>query len=206
VLDEPVPDRLVAAIRRGPDTAATHSGTVSNLDTARAAKAEAAARVAKSRTAWSWPQWGAMAASLVIGAVIGHLALNSSGTSPIASRSGHLVAAASLANALSNQLASNQPASAPVQIGTSFRTKSGTYCRTFVLREGDAVGGLACRAGDEWNVHTLAQAETTPGADGAYRQAGSQMPASVLAAVDAEIVGDPLDASDEAQAKRNGWR
>jgi hypothetical protein len=271
VLDEPVPDRLLAAVRRAgaqssggesgarptsagttrdaadrsgaqrestqphaventrtvdDTTGALHAGRspgadgdadsaesttrraapIADFGAARAAKAEAAARAGKSRASWSWPQWGAMAASLIVGAIIGHLALKSPELSPIATRNGHLVAQAGLADALSNQLASTQPTSASVQIGTSFKSKEGTYCRTFVLHEGDSVGGLACRAGNEWNVNTLARAETTPGADGGYRPAGSEMPSAVRDAVEAQIVGDPLDSSAEAQAKSSGWK
>jgi hypothetical protein len=200
VLDEPVPDRLVAAVRAAP------TATVSDLGRARASKAESAASTARRRASWSGSQWGAMAASLVIGAIIGRVALNSPELSPIAARDGRLVAQAGLAEALSNQLASAQPGDAPVQIGTSFKTKSGTYCRTFVLHDGEAMGGLACRAGDEWNVHTVARTQATPGADGGYRPAAAEMPAPVLAAVESEIAGDALDASGEAQARNSGWK
>jgi hypothetical protein len=269
VLDEPVPDRLIAAVRRasatsgstaghldaeggqdaardaadrdsagrdGPQSHATHTSDnatvalpaarapgasgdadsaepstrrtapISDLGAARAAKAAAAERANKPRASWSWPQWSAIAASLVLGAIIGHLALQSPELTPIATRDGHLVAQGELADALSTQLASTQPATAPVQIGTSFKSKDGTYCRTFVLHEADSLGGVACRAGNEWNVNALARAETTPGADGGYRPAGSEMPAAVRDAVEAQIVGDPLDSSAEAQAKNSGWK
>jgi anti-sigma factor RsiW len=245
VLDEPVPDRLIAAIRgsraesnrggeqretaRAPDDLASstpsaaappgasggvdpaepatrRTASISDLTAARAAKAESVERARRARASWSWPQWGAMAASLVVGAIIGHVALKSPELSSIASRGGHLVAEGGLAEALSNQLASTQPANAPVQIGTSFKAKDGAYCRTFILHEGDPVGGLACRAGNAWNVHTLARAENTPGSDGGYRPAGSEMPAAVRDAVEDQIVGDPLDSSAEAQAKKSGWK
>jgi hypothetical protein len=244
VLDEPVPDRLIAAVRRASarssgesgapaDAPPTSGGTardaagsapgasadvvavdsstrqaarVSDLSTARAAKADAAEQARKSRASWSLPQWSAIAASLILGVIIGHSALKSPDLGPIASRDGHLVAQGSLADALSTQLASTQPATARIQIGTSFKAKDGTYCRTFVVHEADAVGGLACRAGSEWNVNTLARAETTPGTDGGYRPAASEMPAAVRDAVEAQIVGDPLDSSAEAQAKNDGWK
>jgi len=234
VLDEPVPDRLIAAIRRGAagsqnggphggvdaptatgmtsagaeaaESSTPHVAPISDLSAARAARAESAERARKARTSWGWPQWGAMAASLVVGAIIGHLALKSPELSSIASRNGHLVAQGGLAEALSNQLASTQPTNAPVQIGTSFKSKDGAYCRTFVLHEGDPVGGLACRAGDAWNVHTLARAETALGSDGGYRPAGSEMPAAVRDAVEAEIAGAPLDSDAETQAKNSGWK
>jgi hypothetical protein len=188
------------------ESSTRRAAPVSDLSAARAAKAEAAERAGKTRASWSWPQWTAIAASVVLGIIIGHVALKSPELNPIASRDGHLVAQGDLADALSNQLASTQPPTAPVQIGTSFKSKDGTYCRTFVLHEGDSVAGLACRTGSEWNVNTLARAETEPGDNGGYRPAGSEMPAAVRDAAEARIVGDPLDSSAEAQAKSSGWK
>jgi anti-sigma factor RsiW len=214
VLDEPVPDRLVAAVRgsRASSSVNATAGAsavrgVTDLDRVRAEKAVASAtRVAQARASWSWPQWGAMAASLVVGAVIGHFALNAPELGPIGSHAGQLVAQAALADALSNQLASTQSADAPVQIGTSFKAKAGDFCRTFVLQQGEPVGGLACRAGDTWRIDTLARVEPGPAADGGYRPAGSDMPTPVRAAVETQISGEPLDASGEEQAKNNGWK
>ena len=206
VLSEPVPDRLLTAVRSTPRKQAT----VTDLSQARAARADSTASaqdtLGNTRSVWSWPQWGAMAASLIIGAVVGHVALKSPELGPIASRDGHLVAQAGLAEALSTQLASTQSAMAPVQIGTSFKSKSGDYCRTFVVREGDAVGGLACHNGDMWNVRTLARVDATGEATGGFRTAASEMPAAVRTAVEEQIVGDPLDSGGEAQALKQHWK
>jgi anti-sigma factor RsiW len=205
VLDETVPDRLVAAARSARTVA--REATVTDLSRVRAAKAaESAARSASARPVWTWAQWGAIAASLVVGAIIGHVALKSPELSPIATRGGHLVAQAGLERALSNQLASNQAPTAPVQIGVSFKSKAGDYCRTFVIHEREAIGGLACREGEAWRVHTLARAEGGSGTEGGYRPAGSEMPAAVRAAVEEQIAGEPLDASGEAQAKEGDWK
>ena len=206
VLTEPVPERLLTAVRSTPRKQAT----ITDLSQARAARAESSASsqdtLRNTRSVWSWPQWGAIAASLVIGAVVGHLALKSPELGPIVSRDGHLVAQAGLAEALSTQLASTQSAVAPVQIGTSFKSKSGDYCRTFVVREGDAVGGLACHSGNTWNVRTLARVDAAGGAAGGFRTAGSEMPAAVRASVEEQIVGDPLDSGGEAQAQKQDWK
>ncbi|HEU4625592.1 MAG TPA: hypothetical protein VFS52_12545 [Steroidobacteraceae bacterium] len=161
---------------------------------------------AGARAGWDWQQWGAMGASLVVGIVLGRAAVTSRDLGPIASRDGHLIAQGHLADALSNQLASTQSATAPVQIGTSFKSKDGSYCRTFVLHEADPMGGLACRAGGEWTLNTLARVQASPGAKGRHRPAASQLPGAVRAAVEAQIVGDPLDSSAEAQAKDGGWK
>lgn len=220
VLDESVPDRLVAAVRASradgstpspasrplPDVAHAESApmstpSVTDLNRARAERAAAAA--SKPRGNWGWPQWGAIAASLVIGAVIGHQALQSP-PELIGTHDGRLVAQAGLAEALSNQLASTQSENSAVLIGTSYKTKSGEYCRTFTLQQEEALGGIACRSGNTWTVNTLARTSDTSTAG--YRQAGTEMPAAVRSAVEEQIVGDPLDSSAEAQAKASGWK
>jgi hypothetical protein len=225
VLDEPVPDRLIAAVRASASTPAappsaarasaeqSHgvspaaparpNGTVSSLDRARA---DRAAKSASRGARWSLPQWAAIAASIIVGVLLGHFALTSREEGLIASRNGQLVAQADLASALSNQLASDQPATAPVQINTSFKSKSGNYCRTFVLHNGSALAGLACHAGTQWNINALARAEPASNTTGGYRQAGSEIPDTIRAQVESQIVGDPLDSSGEAQAKANGWK
>jgi hypothetical protein len=112
-----------------------------------------------------------------------------------------------LDKALSNQLASEQPAQSPVQIGVSFRSKDGNYCRTFQLREHTNLAGLACRDQDKWKLEALAQGEASPpGAHPEFRPAGSALPPSIAQAVDQAIDGEPLDAAAEAHAKTNQWR
>jgi hypothetical protein len=49
----------------------------------------------------------------------------------------------------------------------------------------------------------LAEAGTQ--AEGAYRQAGSDLPPAVLDAIDARIAGKPLDAAGEEAARARGW-
>lgn len=216
VLDEPVPDRLLDAVRNSPTETTAGSAAraetaadVTDLGRARAARAEAAADAARKRSKWSGAQWAAIAASLVFGAVIGHFALQSPELGPITQRDGHLVAQANLEQALSTQLASEQPDSAPVRIGVSFKNKGGEYCRTFVVQQGasaiSALSGLACRQGGAWDVRTLARADVSSGSEGGYHPAGSELPPSVRAAVEDQINGDPLDATAEAQARTSGW-
>jgi hypothetical protein len=124
----------------------------------------------------------------------------------IGTEGGRLVAQAGLDEALTNQLASEQTGSAPVQIGVSFRAKSGELCRTFSIRQAETLSGLACREAGAWNVRVLAHAEGGSTQPGNYRQAGSEMPAAVRAAVDADIADEPLDAAAEAAAQKNGWK
>jgi hypothetical protein len=190
VLDEPPPERLIAATRIVP--AVRREGNVIPL-------------LRKAAPRWSWPQWGSIAASLVVGLLVGQVLLRSSVTGPITTRNGQLLASGVLAHALSDQLASNQAHEAPVQIGVSFRSKTGAYCRTFVVRDSTALAGLACRERDAWQVQVLAQNESTPENTSHYRPAGSALPRSVLQAVDEKMVGDPLDARAEAAARSKDW-
>jgi hypothetical protein len=186
VLDEPPPARLTAAARGAP--AVRREGNVIPLRRKQAAR-------------WSWPQWGAMAASLVFGVLAGQILLRSPGTGTITTHNGQLLASGVLAQALSDQLASNQAPTAPVQIGLSLRSKNGDYCRTFVVRETAAVAGLACREHQEWRVRALAQTEPTSESGSQLRPAASSLPRPVLQAVDETIAGEPLDASAEAAAR-----
>jgi anti-sigma factor RsiW len=209
VLDEPVPDRLLAAVRNAPAEAIDGQATVTDMGRARAARIEAAAEAARKRSRWSVAQWGAIAASLVFGAIIGHFALPSAQLGPVTQRDGHLVAQANLDQALSTQLASEQSDAAPVHIGVSFKNKVGQYCRTFAVQQGasasNALSGLACREGGAWDVRALARTDVSAAADGGYHPAGSELPSSVRAAVEDQIDGEPLDAAGETQARTQGW-
>lgn len=187
VLDEPVPERLLSAAR-----GARAPATVLPLPRAR-----------QPGRRWSWPQWSAIAASLVVGALFGPLLLRSS-AGPVTTRDGRVLAAGALAQALSQQLASTQTADAAVRIGLSFRSRGGAYCRSFVLRTPSPLAGVACREPDAWRMQVLATAATGAAAGG-YRPAAAAMPAAVTQAVDALIAGEPLDAAAEAAARSRAW-
>ncbi|MEJ1962436.1 MAG: hypothetical protein WDO56_13205 [Gammaproteobacteria bacterium] len=146
-----------------------------------------------------------MAASVAVGAVVALLALKSPEASRIGTVGGQLVAQADLADALSNRLASKQPAEGPVQIGLSFKSKVGELCRTFTLKNEGTVGGLACRQGDVWRVQVLASTPGSAAGGGGYRQAGGNLPPAVLAAMEQEITGEPLDAAAESEARSKNW-
>lgn len=176
-LSEPVPASLLSAAEK-PRTA-----EVVNLADRRVAR-------------WSVREWGAMAASVVLGLFVGVGVMSAQAPLMSPSPSG-LVARGALADALETQLASDEAGA--VRIGLSFRDTDGRYCRTFDLTDG-GTAGLACREGDAWNV-----AMTTGGAGGGeVRQAAASE--QILNAVDAVIVGEPLDATSEAQARDAGWR
>ncbi len=188
VLAEPPPARLLASAR-----AAGVPGRVIPL------KPRAVPR-------WSWPQWAAIAASLVIGVLSGALLLRpGTGAGPILARNGQMLAGGVLASALTNQLSGTQPPNAAVQIGVSFRTRDGIYCRTFVLQAAAALAGIACRERGSWQLQVLAQSEPGRSARGAYRPAASNLPPAVARTLDALIAGEPLDAAAEAAARTGNW-
>lgn len=199
VLREPVPERLLRAAR---GQAATAGGGASVSDFAAAAQARKAAREARSGRRWSWPEWGAMAASLIIGVVVAQFAMRSPGSAPFTSQQGQLLAQGDLARTLDEQLASAQASGADTSVGVSFRAKDGSYCRSFTMRA-SSTAGLACREGDAWRVDVLARTNT---AAGEYTQAGSALPAAVLNAIEQQIQGEPLDADAEARARESDWR
>jgi hypothetical protein len=131
--------------------------------------------------------------------------LRGSGSDLVTSRGGQLLANSVLSHALSEQLASTQTDQSAVRVGVSFKSKAGTYCRTFTAHESTTLAGLACRDHDDWRVQVLAQTTSTPENNTAYRQAGSALPKSVLQAVDDNISGEPLDAAAESAAREKNW-
>jgi hypothetical protein len=187
MVEEPVPDRLLAA---------TGGAAVVRLDELRERRAKAAAA-----RRWSWPEWGALAATLLVGIFVGSLGLNRlQGTGDLAiahGAGGTLTAGGRLDDALTHQLAGT--GGGDVRIGMSFVSNGGGYCRSFAL---GATAGLACREGGKWNIPVLAPSAAQ---ETAYRQAGSELPPAVLDAIDARIQGPTLDARAEGLARDRGW-
>lgn len=189
-LDEPVPERLFA-------TLAVPAGTESNV-------IELADKRASKQTArWRLREWGALAATFVIGVSLG-LALMSRDNAMVSSEHGALVANGALATALSEQLASTQRGDEAVTMGISFKAYSGTLCRTFTIRA-NQLAGIACRDNATWRVQMLTD-NAASGAAGDYRQAASAMPAPILTQVEQRMVGEPFDADAEINARRGGWK
>jgi hypothetical protein len=190
VVDEPIPQRLIDAARGVPSV--RREGNVIPLRR-------------KAPPPRAWPQWASIAASLVVGVIIGQAMLRGSGSNLVTSRDGQLMANSVLSHALSEQLASTQTDQTPVRIGVSFKSKAGTYCRTFTTHESTTLAGLACRDHDDWHVQVLAQTTATPDSGTTYRQAGSAIPKSVLQAVEDNIAGEPLNAAAETAARDKSW-
>ncbi|TAN53861.1 MAG: hypothetical protein EPN19_08665 [Betaproteobacteria bacterium] len=191
VLAEPMPQRLIASARGVP-----------------------VAPVRARR--WSGFEWGAMTASLAIGAVLGAVFLyQAQDLAPrigpaadwVADETG-LRARGALALALTQQLAATQAPDAPVKVGSSFVATTGEYCRSFTFAPSAAtarLGGLACRRSGAWRLLAVAEADRPGGAPERYRQAGAAVPAPVLRAIEDRIQGNALDADAERAARQRGW-
>lgn len=196
-LTEPVPERLIESARTSP----AGSPQVADLAAARAARIRT-----EQRARWSWPQLTAVAASLLIGIIAGRTWLQAPvpGLADlIAMNDGSILASRALAHALNEQGSGDETGA--VWIGSSFRAKSGEYCRTFATRRERSVAGFACKHAQSWRVQALAEI-ARPEVGGNYRMASTALPASVLLAIDAVMEGEALDAQEEAAAIRGGWR
>ena len=109
-----------------------------------------------------------------------------------------IYASADLATALDTQLASAP--SGDIRIGLTFRNSASSICRTFTAR---AVTGLACRDDGKWQVRGLFPAEAGQASE--YRMA-SGIDLALAALVDSTMSGEPMDASEELEARKGGWR
>jgi hypothetical protein len=194
VLDEPVPSRLLDAANSTP--AAAHTAKVTDLNAARAAKSGGS----KPSTSWSWPQWTAIAASLLIGVFAGRSELRSTQSDMFATNSDGILATGALSGALDDQLSGTAPQDT-VQIGLTFQAKGGDYCRSFST---GTAAGFACREDGQWRVRALNEVGTQ-GTGGEYRMAGSALPPAVLAAIDDVMEGEALDRQQEIAARERGW-
>lgn len=196
VLAEPVPPALRALV--------TAPAQVVSLDAARASRA---APPAAAKARWHWPEWGAMAACLVLGLTLGLSGpWRATDAAPALARSadGTLLAEGVLETQLSSALASDPPAG--VAVGLSFLARDARYgyCRSFVLQGGQATAGLACRSAAGWVVQALAPATVQP--QGGYRMAATALPPALLQIVDQMRAADPLDADAERAARDAGWK
>jgi hypothetical protein len=163
IAEEPVPETLEKAVRKG-------------------------ATVMPLRRRWAAPQWAAIAASLVLGLLLGH---------QLEPERDPLRASGDLASALETQLASAQPPNAPVRIGLTFKARDGAWCRTF---EQKSLDGIACRDGGAWR---LRQVVAGPAQVTEYRQAGSS---AILAAAQDMAADAPLDAVGERAVVVSEWK
>lgn len=186
VASEDIPDRLTAML----------AAASSDVDTSFAARKAGQEQAKQQRGAFGLAQWGAMAATLALGVIVGQYGLDGGPASPFAQQGGALVASGPLETALDKQLASAQPDDSDFRIGLTFRASTGAICRSFT---GEAVSGIGCRDGQQWKM-----VSTLPGGvQRDYRQASS----STINAVAAELMVDgPMDAEAERRSLESGWK
>jgi DNA-binding FrmR family transcriptional regulator len=197
VLDRHIPERLATAARgngaAAAEIAAARRGKVVQFPS-KAGRAPG--------PAWTAKEWGALAASVVLAVFISWRVFTPAESALFGANGGALVARGELATALDRQLASDQRREDPVQIGVTFKSRDGSYCRSFTLTA-MRTAGLACRAGGDWQVAATSAAEIPAGH---VQQAAGAMPAAVLAAIDARIADEALDAAGEDSARLSGWK
>src|SRR6476646_1113829 len=181
VADAPLPEHLLAV---------AHTPPARVINFAEAKK--------RRRPAAPVRQWAAIAATLAVGVLIGTLAPHARQASPVEVQGGMMYAAATLDDALRNQLARAPHGAVP--IGVTFRDQSGELCRSFT---DPSSSGLACRDRSGWRLRGLFAAPEGQSSD--YRMAAGMDP-NRASLVDSTINGEPFDAAREKAAREKGWR
>lgn len=192
ILEQPVPTALLDSV-----TLASAPSNVVSLEQARQAPA-------RQRTYWATGL--SMAASLALGLIVGSQFMTGLGgasgdkTLVVASADGP-VASTELAQVLSGLPGGEVKAlegAGRARMSISFRDGDGRLCRQFSVEgETAATDGAACRQGKQWRIEAVAARAMETGE---IRTASGDAAGPVLAAVDALIAGEPLDAAAEAKA------
>jgi hypothetical protein len=145
-----------------------------------------------------------MAVGIALGVL---LAISLRPGTEIRSADGMAVAEGMLARALSTVVATdkNGAAFAPAEIGESFFSSDGYFCRNFTTAAAgkSALAGIACREGEEWRIRVLANAEPSDPKKSDAKAA--PLPAAVRDTLNALMVGEPLDADGERAARAQSW-
>ena len=149
------------------------------------------------------PAWAAVAAALTV-AVLAGLGAWSMGQDGLTGGADGRQARGALKAELESGLAS-APSGGVAQVGLTYRTSDG-YCRTFAVRDDAPWSGVACRKGKDWVIRTRVKSPAGDAPAPAYRQATSTLPSEILTTIEATMVGEPLDATQEAAARASGWR
>lgn len=191
VLAAPVPEHLTRIV------AAPASAQVVDLATVRAART-LPAPAKDTGGSWRWPQFAAMAASLVIGVMIGGpLLTGGSGDTT----GGSLVLASAELDTMLDHAPSGQSVNL-ASLGTgevvlTFRNADGRLCRQFMIESAGATSdALACAdASGSWQVEAYGRRAAPAGE---MKLAGGDAAPAVVAAVDAMIASDVLVGADEA--------
>lgn len=199
VLDAPLPERLIAA---ADGRKVANDAQVVSLEAARAARSLAASMPANdaARGSWGWAQFGAMAASLALGVMIGGPLLKGGSDAP--QGDGLILASAELDGMLDTAPSGQRVDLAALgkgEVVLTFRNIDGQLCRQFMIESasGATSDALACAgaAEEEWQIEAYGRRAAPIGE---MRLAGGDAAPAVIAAVDAMIDSDPLIGADEA--------
>ena len=206
-------DRLATAHEAR--TAAAAQGKVVSLDARRAQAAATAAdapRTAPGSPRAQWQRWSLAASILaVVGAGIVFLSQQQPAGAQfaLAPASGTTLASSHPLATTLGETASGTAREWPGPVtrgGTvypvlSFRDGAGALCREFEVADGRAVSmGVACRRSGGWKIEAIAPAAGRSAATEGYVPASGDVPATVGAAIDRLMQGEPLDPAAEAAA------
>jgi hypothetical protein len=200
VVAEPVPQRLTERAQHAPSGGPVAAPPVGNV----VAGAPRWFDTARRRTQqWSWPEWSALAASLLLGVLASRTWLDLP-SAPLTTVAGQVLASGELAKNLSQLPGGTRDTQSNIAVGLSYLAQSGNYCRTFELPGIKPLAGIACREAAQWRVQALLPAPAQDSTQ--YRMAGSALPPALLNMVDAERAEEPLDAEAETAVRARGWQ
>jgi len=204
VLSAPVPEHLTQIV------AAPERAEVVDLAAARSAR-NLPKPANDTAGGWRWPQFGAMAASLLLGVMIGGPLLT--GGTVGGGKGGALVLAAVEGPVTPPAVAAmldTAPSGQSVDLASlgtgevvlTFRNADGALCRQFMVEAGRGTSdALACAGADGgWQLEAFGRRAASAGE---MKLAGGDAAISVVAAVDDMIASDALiGAAEAAQLKR----
>jgi hypothetical protein len=210
-LQEPIPDRLLAAIARAP-VGRRVPPTTSFFDRVRS--------IVSASTESLFPNGftpamaASMAALVAVGAAGGWLGGRATAPTDLVAVAGSgLVASGTLADALERKLSGTATKSevtgAVVTPVLSFPTTKSGMCREYRIaaETGPEFAGLACRTTDGvWRVALHIETPKQPPAAEGYQTAAGASVLTIDALVDTMISGPALGRDDEAALLKNGWR
>lgn len=210
VLDAPVPQHLIDAVRNLP--VATAATAATSIDGGNVVS------LAARRARLSRPVLTALAASVVaamVGLAVQRGALQPAGGDMIVAENGTRFAGPQFAGVLANQASGARErhelggAVTNVKITFSFATRDKEFCRqyTAVPEVGAAQAGVACLAADgRWRIAAHETVAASASGDGGIRPAGRDGMAAIDAIVDRMISGEVLEQDEEAVLIARGWR
>lgn len=212
---EPVPERLIATVRRARPPARASAAGFPFAAHVRSFLAAASAALAPGGLT---PALAASMAVLVVaGATAGWLAGRTHGESPalIASSGPDLAATGVLAHALeatrSGTVSDVEATQASVVPVLSFKTADDTVCREYRVRSAGPerdFAGIACRKADgAWRIaqHVEMPKQATAAPDG-YQTATGTNVSSIDTMIEAMMSGEAFGSEDEARLLKNGWQ